>query len=51
MQAWVNFYPTRKQQTKCEGCGEEGLNGDLIIEYDVKRQNQNGELQVENRKD
>ncbi|KAF5893106.1 inter-alpha-trypsin inhibitor heavy chain H3-like isoform X1, partial [Clarias magur] len=47
-EAWVNFYPTREQQTKCEGCGENGLNGDLIIEYDVKRPKQNGELQALN---
>ncbi|MCI4389940.1 hypothetical protein PGIGA_G00116860 [Pangasianodon gigas] len=47
-EAWVNFYPTREQQTKCEGCGENGLNGDLLIEYDVKRPNQNGELKASN---
>ncbi|KAM9443592.1 LOW QUALITY PROTEIN: inter-alpha-trypsin inhibitor heavy chain H3-like [Clarias gariepinus] len=47
-EAWVNFYPAREQQTKCEGCGENGLNGDLIIEYDVKRPKQNGELQASN---
>ncbi|XP_060713686.1 inter-alpha-trypsin inhibitor heavy chain H3-like [Tachysurus vachellii] len=43
-EAWVNFYPTREQQTKC--CGENGLNGDLIIEYDVKRPNSNGQLRA-----
>ncbi|KAF7693486.1 hypothetical protein HF521_008802 [Silurus meridionalis] len=47
-EAWVKFYPTREQQTKCESCGDNGLNGDLLIEYDVKRQNQNGELQASN---
>ncbi|KAG7319317.1 hypothetical protein KOW79_017791 [Hemibagrus wyckioides] len=47
-EAWVNFYPTREQQTKCEGCGENGLNGDLLIEYDVKRPKQNGELRASN---
>ncbi|MCI4389938.1 hypothetical protein PGIGA_G00116840 [Pangasianodon gigas] len=47
-EAWVKFYPTREQQTNCEGCGENGLNGDLLIEYDVKRPNQNGELQASN---
>ncbi|KAF4093541.1 hypothetical protein AMELA_G00003050 [Ameiurus melas] len=47
-EAWVNFYPTREQQTKCEGCGENGLNGDLLIEYDVKRPSQNGELKASN---
>lgn len=44
LQAWVTFYPTREQQTNC--CGEEGLKGDLIIFYDVKRQKPSGELQV-----
>ncbi|XP_060713654.1 inter-alpha-trypsin inhibitor heavy chain H3-like isoform X1 [Tachysurus vachellii] len=43
-EAWVNFYPTREQQTKC--CGENGPNGDLIIEYDVKRPNPNGQLRA-----
>ncbi|XP_026993248.2 inter-alpha-trypsin inhibitor heavy chain H3-like isoform X4 [Tachysurus fulvidraco] len=43
-EAWVNFYPTREQQTKC--CGKKGLNGDLIIEYDVKRPNPNGQLRA-----
>ncbi|KAG7319319.1 hypothetical protein KOW79_017793 [Hemibagrus wyckioides] len=47
-EAWVNFYPTLEQQTKCEGCGKNGLNGDLFIEYDVKRPKQNGELQALN---
>ncbi|KAI5093725.1 inter-alpha-trypsin inhibitor heavy chain H4 precursor [Silurus meridionalis] len=45
-EAWVNFYPTREQQTQC--CGENGLNGDLLIEYDVKRSEQKGELQALN---
>ncbi|XP_053509499.1 inter-alpha-trypsin inhibitor heavy chain H3 isoform X2 [Ictalurus furcatus] len=47
-EAWVNFYPTREQQTKCEGCGKNGLNGDLLVEYDVKRSEQNGELKALN---
>ncbi|XP_062842870.1 inter-alpha-trypsin inhibitor heavy chain H3-like [Trichomycterus rosablanca] len=45
-EAWVNFYPTREQQIKC--CGENGLNGDLIVAYDVKRQTTNGELKASN---
>ncbi|XP_062842872.1 inter-alpha-trypsin inhibitor heavy chain H3-like [Trichomycterus rosablanca] len=45
-EAWVTFYPTREQQTQC--CGEEGLNGDLLIVYDVKRQTPSGELQTSN---
>ncbi|XP_051957028.1 inter-alpha-trypsin inhibitor heavy chain H3-like isoform X2 [Xyrauchen texanus] len=43
---WVSFYPTRDQQTKC--CGENGLNGDLLITYDVERRNPQGEIMVSN---
>ncbi|XP_017579990.2 inter-alpha-trypsin inhibitor heavy chain H3-like isoform X1 [Pygocentrus nattereri] len=44
--AWVNFYPTREQQTKCDVCGENGLNGDLLIIYDVERPKPSGELKA-----
>ncbi|KAL7843748.1 hypothetical protein AOLI_G00252600 [Acnodon oligacanthus] len=47
-EVWVTFYPTREQQTQCEGCAENGLNGDLIITYDVERLNPSGELQIAN---
>ncbi|XP_067288169.1 inter-alpha-trypsin inhibitor heavy chain H3-like isoform X6 [Pseudorasbora parva] len=46
--AWVTFYPTRDQQTKCKSCGENGLNGDLLITYDVERTNPKGEVMVSN---
>ncbi|XP_065096944.1 inter-alpha-trypsin inhibitor heavy chain H3-like [Paramisgurnus dabryanus] len=46
--AWVTFYPTREQQTKCKDCDENGLKGDLLISYDVERQNPNGEMKVSN---
>ncbi|XP_067243938.1 inter-alpha-trypsin inhibitor heavy chain H3-like isoform X2 [Chanodichthys erythropterus] len=46
--AWVTFYPTRDQQTKCQSCGENGLNGDLLITYDVERLNPKGEIMVSN---
>uniref|UniRef100_A0A671LVN6 Inter-alpha-trypsin inhibitor heavy chain H3-like n=1 Tax=Sinocyclocheilus anshuiensis TaxID=1608454 RepID=A0A671LVN6_9TELE len=46
--AWVSFYPTRDQQTKCKSCGENGLNGDLLITYDVERRNPKGEVMVSN---
>ncbi|XP_058648247.1 inter-alpha-trypsin inhibitor heavy chain H3-like isoform X5 [Onychostoma macrolepis] len=46
--AWVTFYPSRDQQTKCKSCGENGLNGDLLVTYDVNRQNPNGEIMVSN---
>ncbi|XP_063071691.1 inter-alpha-trypsin inhibitor heavy chain H3-like isoform X2 [Engraulis encrasicolus] len=43
-EAWVNFYPTHDQQTKCDGCGETGLNGDLKIMYDVNRPQSQGDV-------
>ncbi|XP_077058966.1 inter-alpha-trypsin inhibitor heavy chain H3-like [Siphateles boraxobius] len=46
--AWVTFYPTRDQQTKCKSCGENGLNGDMLITYDVERPNHVGEVMVSN---
>uniref|UniRef100_A0A673FJG0 Inter-alpha-trypsin inhibitor heavy chain H4-like n=1 Tax=Sinocyclocheilus rhinocerous TaxID=307959 RepID=A0A673FJG0_9TELE len=46
--AWVKFYPTRDQQTKCDDCSKNGLNGNLIIMYDVERQKQSGDLRVSN---
>lgn len=42
----MHFYPTVKQQQTCDGCGEQGLNGDLIISYDVQRENEFGDIQV-----
>ncbi|XP_073681475.1 inter-alpha-trypsin inhibitor heavy chain H3-like isoform X2 [Garra rufa] len=44
--AWVTFYPTRSQQTKCKSCGEHGMNGDLLITYDVQRKNPKGDVMV-----
>ncbi|XP_050978823.1 inter-alpha-trypsin inhibitor heavy chain H3-like isoform X2 [Labeo rohita] len=46
--AWVTFYPTRDQQTKCKSCGENGLNGNLLITYDVERRNPKGDVVVSN---
>lgn len=45
-QAWVKFYPTRDQQTRCDDCSKNGLNGNLIIMYDVQRQKRSGDLTV-----
>ncbi|XP_030632203.1 inter-alpha-trypsin inhibitor heavy chain H3 isoform X3 [Chanos chanos] len=45
-ESWVKFYPTPEQQKKCEGCGENGLNGDLIIIYDVERSKSEGEVRT-----
>ncbi|KAM9408196.1 LOW QUALITY PROTEIN: inter-alpha-trypsin inhibitor heavy chain H3-like [Pholidichthys leucotaenia] len=36
-EAWVHFYPTVDQQKNCDSCGDEGMNGDLVIVYDVNR--------------
>nr|XP_019957060.1 PREDICTED: inter-alpha-trypsin inhibitor heavy chain H3-like isoform X4 [Paralichthys olivaceus] len=43
-QAWVYFYPTEDQQKTCEGCGEKGMNGDLVIVYDVNRNASLGDI-------
>ncbi|CAM4731632.1 unnamed protein product [Leuciscus chuanchicus] len=45
---WVRFYPTLDQQTKCVDCSKNGLNGNLIIMYDVERLTQSGDLMVSN---
>ncbi|XP_052465329.1 inter-alpha-trypsin inhibitor heavy chain H3 isoform X1 [Carassius gibelio] len=46
--SWVKFYPTRDQQKKCDDCSKNGLNGNLIIMYDVVRQKQSGDLTLSN---
>lgn len=46
LQAWVHFYPTVDQQKNCDSCGEEGMNGDLVIVYDVNRDNGFGDIKV-----
>ena len=45
-QAWVYFYPTEDQQKTCDGCGEQGMNGDLVIVYDVNRDTSLGDIKV-----
>ncbi|XP_014854911.1 PREDICTED: inter-alpha-trypsin inhibitor heavy chain H3-like isoform X1 [Poecilia mexicana] len=45
-QAWVHFYPTVDQQKTCERCGERGLNGDLVIVYDVNQDNGLGDVKI-----
>ncbi|XP_049327476.1 uncharacterized protein LOC103044542 isoform X21 [Astyanax mexicanus] len=47
-EAWIHFYPTSDQQTKCLRCTADGLDGDLIITYDVERTNPNGDIQIMN---
>uniref|UniRef100_A0A672YA60 Inter-alpha-trypsin inhibitor heavy chain 3 n=1 Tax=Sphaeramia orbicularis TaxID=375764 RepID=A0A672YA60_9TELE len=43
-QAWVYFYPTEDQQKTCDSCGEQGMNGDLVIVYDVNRDTTLGDI-------
>ncbi|XP_047204553.1 inter-alpha-trypsin inhibitor heavy chain H3-like isoform X2 [Girardinichthys multiradiatus] len=45
-QACVYFYPTVDQQKSCDSCGEEGMNGDLVIVYDVNRDNGLGDIKT-----
>lgn len=45
-QAWVYFYPTEDQQKTCNSCGDQGMNGDLVIVYDVKRDTSLGDVKV-----
>ncbi|XP_028261030.1 inter-alpha-trypsin inhibitor heavy chain H3-like isoform X2 [Parambassis ranga] len=46
--AHISFSPTAEQQRKCPGCDGTLINGDFIIEYDVKREENLGEVQVVN---
>nr|XP_033483127.1 inter-alpha-trypsin inhibitor heavy chain H3-like isoform X1 [Epinephelus lanceolatus] len=45
-QAWVYFYPTEDQQKTCDSCGEQGINGDLVITYDVNRDTSLGDIKT-----
>ncbi|KAM5148817.1 inter-alpha-trypsin inhibitor heavy chain H3-like [Mantella aurantiaca] len=46
--AHIEFKPSVKQQRTCPSCMETLLDGDLMIKYDVKRENSAGKLQVIN---
>uniref|UniRef100_I3KAS6 Inter-alpha-trypsin inhibitor heavy chain 3 n=1 Tax=Oreochromis niloticus TaxID=8128 RepID=I3KAS6_ORENI len=43
-EAWVYFYPTVNQQKMCDSCSDQGMNGDLVIVYDVNRDNGLGHI-------
>uniref|UniRef100_A0A3P8TA20 Inter-alpha-trypsin inhibitor heavy chain 3b, tandem duplicate 2 n=1 Tax=Amphiprion percula TaxID=161767 RepID=A0A3P8TA20_AMPPE len=43
-QAWVHFYPTEDQQKTCDSCGVDGMNGDLVVVYDVNRDTSLGDI-------
>ncbi|KAJ8360978.1 hypothetical protein SKAU_G00175030 [Synaphobranchus kaupii] len=44
-EASVQFNPSQEEQ-KCSSCGDAGLNGDLLLIYDVNRPKSKGEIQV-----
>ncbi|KAF0035247.1 hypothetical protein F2P81_013005, partial [Scophthalmus maximus] len=46
--AHISFSPTLEQQSKCPGCEDNIINGDFIINYDVKREEGPGEVQIVN---
>uniref|UniRef100_A0A8D3BP94 Inter-alpha-trypsin inhibitor heavy chain H3 n=1 Tax=Scophthalmus maximus TaxID=52904 RepID=A0A8D3BP94_SCOMX len=46
--AHISFSPTLEQQSKCPGCEDNIINGDFIINYDVKREEGLGEVQIVN---
>ncbi|KAF4023138.1 hypothetical protein G4228_015400 [Cervus hanglu yarkandensis] len=46
--AHVAFKPTVAQQRKCLNCSETMVDGDLVVMYDVNREEKVGELQVFN---
>lgn len=45
-QAWVYFYPTVDQQKSCDSCDDNGMNGDLVVVYDVMRNTSLGDIMV-----
>lgn len=40
------FKPTVAQQRKCPSCSETAVDGELVVMYDVNREQKAGELQV-----
>ncbi|KAI4895387.1 hypothetical protein NFI96_024121 [Prochilodus magdalenae] len=44
--AHVVFKPTLEQQRKCSNCTESAVDGVFIVQYDVERESNAGELQV-----
>ncbi|XP_048877653.1 inter-alpha-trypsin inhibitor heavy chain H3-like [Brienomyrus brachyistius] len=45
-EATVQFAPTKQQQQQCPGCETNGLDGDLLIVYDVNRPKSKSDFQV-----
>ncbi|XP_003473566.2 inter-alpha-trypsin inhibitor heavy chain H2 [Cavia porcellus] len=46
--AHVSFRPTVAQQRKCSNCSETAVDGELVVMYDVNREEKAGELEVFN---
>ncbi|ERE80569.1 inter-alpha-trypsin inhibitor heavy chain H2-like protein [Cricetulus griseus] len=46
--AHVSFKPTVAQQRKCPNCTETAVDGELVVMYDVNREEKAGELEVFN---
>ncbi|XP_015350674.1 inter-alpha-trypsin inhibitor heavy chain H2 [Marmota marmota marmota] len=46
--AHVSFKPTVAQQRKCSNCSETAVDGELVVMYDVNREEKAGELEVFN---
>ncbi|XP_014934936.2 inter-alpha-trypsin inhibitor heavy chain H2 [Acinonyx jubatus] len=46
--AHVSFKPTVAQQRKCFNCSETAVDGELVVMYDVNREEKAGELEVFN---
>nr|XP_019593770.1 PREDICTED: inter-alpha-trypsin inhibitor heavy chain H2 [Rhinolophus sinicus] len=46
--AHVSFKPTVAQQRKCSNCSETAVDGELVVVYDVHREEKAGELEVFN---
>lgn len=46
LQAHISFKPTVAQQRKCPNCTETAVDGELVVLYDVSREEKAGELEV-----
>lgn len=42
----MSFKPSVVQQRKCSNCSETAVDGELVVMYDVKREEKAGELEV-----
>lgn len=42
----MSFKPSVAQQRKCSNCSETAVDGELVVMYDVNREEKAGELEV-----